>query len=193
MVIGFGLFSLLDENSNTGSSVGFQIIESVSAGLAIPTLLPALLAPLTNSDTALATGTWAFMRSFGVTWGVAIAGIIFTNRSEQLARSGAIANATVAAEFAGGAAYQDATVTFLDSLSAETRAQVIGVQNSSLRRSWHVAIAFGALGFLVALFLGEVPLRKELDSEFGMTEKGKTDDEKKDKEVTDKEIPPSTP
>jgi Major Facilitator Superfamily len=193
VLIGFGLFSLLDENSNTGSWVGFQMIESVGAGLAIPTLLPALLAPLTDRDTALATGTWAFMRSFGVTWGVAIAGIIFTNRSEQLARSGAIANATVAAGFVGGAAYQDATVTFLDSLSAETRAQVIGVQNSSLRRSWQVAIAFGALGFLVALFLGEVPLRKELDSEFGMTEKGKTDDEKKDKEVTDKKIPTSTP
>lgn len=85
IVIGFGLFSLLDENSNTGSWVGFQIIESAGAGLAIPTLL----APLNDKDTALAAGTWAFMRSFGITWGAAIAG--------------AIANAEVAAEFAGGA------------------------------------------------------------------------------------------
>lgn len=193
IAIGFGLFSLLDETSNTGSWVGFQIIESVGAGLAIPTLLPALLAPLTDSDTALATGIWASVRSFGVTWGVAIAGTVFNNRSEQLARSGAIANAKVAAEFAGGAAYQDATATFLESLSAETRAQVIGVQSSSLRRSWQVAIAFGVLGFLVALFIGEVPLRKELETEFGMTEKGKTHDDMGDKEVTEKEMAPSTP
>lgn len=62
------------------------------------------------------------------------------------------------------------------------------MQNSSLRRSWQVAIA---LGFLAALFLGEEPLRKKLDSEFGITEK-ETDDEKKGKEATDKEIPPST-
>lgn len=145
IVVGFGLFSLLNENSSTGAWVGFQIIESVGTGLAIPTLLPALLAPLTDKDTALATGTWAFMRSFGITWGVAIAGTIFSGRAAQLAGSGAISsNATVAAEFMAGGAYQDATAQFLDSLSAETRAQVVVVQSSALKLSWQVGIAFGA-------------------------------------------------
>ncbi|KAJ5618956.1 hypothetical protein N7510_002940 [Penicillium lagena] len=171
VVVGFGMFSMLDQNSSVGAWVGFQIIESAGAGLAIPTLLPALLAPLTDKDTALAAGTWAFMRSFGVTWGVAIAGAIFSNRAEQLANSGAITNATVAAEFMDGGAYQSATANFLNSLSAETRAQITAVQNSSLQRSWQVAIAFAATGFLVAALLKEVPLRKELESEFGMTEK----------------------
>ncbi|KAK6851390.1 hypothetical protein PG995_012512 [Apiospora arundinis] len=171
LVIGFGLFSLLDEHSGTGAWVGFQVIESVGAGLAIPTLLPALLAPLTDADTALATGTWAFMRSFGVVWGVAIAGTVFNNRAVQLAP--AIGNATVAAGFEAGGAYQAATAQFLDSLSAETRAQVVGVQSLALERSWQVAIAFAAAGFLIAVVLKETPLRKELSSEFGMTEKEK--------------------
>ncbi|KAI0436082.1 major facilitator superfamily domain-containing protein [Xylaria telfairii] len=188
IVVGFGLFSLLNENSSTSAWVGFQVIESVGTGLAIPTLLPALLAPLTDKDTALATGTWAFMRSFGITWGVAIAGTIFSSRAAQLAGSGAISsNATVAAEFMAGGAYQDATSQFLDSLSAETRAQVVVVQSSALQLSWQVGIAFGALGFIAAVALKEVPLRTELDSEFGMTDKGKPNVEVA--ETTEKEIP----
>ncbi|KAI0105548.1 major facilitator superfamily domain-containing protein [Nemania sp. FL0031] len=174
IVVGFGLFSLLNQNSSTGAWVGFQIVEAFGVGLAIPTLLPALLAPLTDKDTALAAGTWAFMRSFGITWGVAVAGTIFSSRAAQLAGSGAISsNAMVAAQFMAGGAYQDATADFLDSLSAETRAQVVMVQSSALQRSWQVGIAFAGLGFIAAAMLKEVPLRKELDSEFGMTEKEK--------------------
>ncbi|GAW16653.1 hypothetical protein ANO14919_060890 [Xylariales sp. No.14919] len=185
IVIGFGLFSLLDENASTGAWVGFQIIESVGTGLAIPALLPALLAPLTDKDTALATGTWAFMRSFGITWGVAIAGTVFSSRAAQLAGSGAISSdAAVAAAFTAGGAYEAATAQFLESLSAETRAQVVMVQSSALRLSWQVGIAFGALGFVAAAVMKEVPLRKELDSEFGMTEKGKSNVEVK--ETTEK-------
>jgi MFS family permease len=81
IVVGFGLFTLLDENSSTGAWVGFQVLESFGAGLAMAAMLPALLAPLTDKDTALATGTWGFMRSFGVMWGVAVAGNIYTNRA----------------------------------------------------------------------------------------------------------------
>ncbi|KAK8091413.1 major facilitator superfamily protein [Apiospora kogelbergensis] len=149
LAVGFGLFSLLDEHSGAGAWAGFQLVESAGAGLAIPTLLPALLAPLSDGDTALATGTWAFARSFGIVWGVAVAGTL-----------------------AAGGAYQAAAGRFLDSLAAETRAQVVAVQSRALQRSWQVAIAFGALGFVMAVFLKEVPLRRELDSEFGMTEKG---------------------
>ncbi|KAI1171152.1 major facilitator superfamily domain-containing protein [Nemania sp. FL0916] len=172
IVVGFGLFSLLDERSSTGAWVGFQIIESVGTGLAIPTLLPALLAPLTDKDTALATGTWAFMRSFGVTWGVAIAGTVFSGRAAQLAGSGAISSdSMVAAEFMAGRAYQGATSQFLNALSPETRAEVVAVQSSALRRSWQVGIAFGALGFIAAVLLKEMALRKELDTEFGIMER----------------------
>ncbi|KAL6866450.1 hypothetical protein ACO1O0_002561 [Amphichorda felina] len=187
VVIGFGVFSTMDQHSSTGAWVGFQIIESMGAGLGIPVLLPALLAPLTDGDTALATGTWAFMRSFGVTWGVAIAGAVYSNRAEQLAGSGAITDREVAAQFAGGGAYRDATANFLDSLTEKARKEVIGVQSSALQRSWQVAIAFGAVGFLAAALLKEVPLRKELDTEFGILEEKDNGD--KQAETAGDEIP----
>ena len=172
IVIGFGLFSILDENSSTGAWVGFQVVESFGAGLSLASLLPALLAPLTDKDTALATGTWAFMRSFGIMCGVAVAGTIYSNRASQLASAGAIASdPAVAAQFIAGGAYAAADPHYLDSLSTQTRAEVIAVQASALQRSWQVAIAFGGVGVLAAAILKQVALRKENDTEFGMSEK----------------------
>lgn len=172
IVVGFGLFSLLDAGSSTGVWVGFQIVESFGAGLALAALLPALLAPLTDRDTAVATSTWGLMRSFGIMWGVAVAGTIFTSRAAQLARAGAIpSDAAVAARFEGGGAYAAADPNFLDSLAPQTRAEVIAVQSSALQRSWQVAIAFGGVGLIAAVLMRQVPLRKENDTNFGMVEK----------------------
>ncbi|KAJ2988779.1 hypothetical protein NUW58_g3802 [Xylaria curta] len=190
-VVGTGLFLLLDENSSTGAWVGFQIIKSIGGGLAVPTLMPAFLAPLTDKDTAIATATSIFVYSFGGILGAAIASTIFSSRAAQLAGSGAISsNATVAAEFMAGGAYQHATAKFIDSLSIETRAQVVMVQRSALQRLWQVGIAFAALGLIAAAMLKEVPLRKELNSEFRMIEKDKRNKEMV--EITVKEASAST-
>jgi len=178
MVVGFGVFTLLDENSSTGAWVGFQAIESAGTGLVVPALLPAVMASLTEADTALATSTWAFMRSFGMTWGLAVSAAVFNNRADQLAGSGAIADPAAAAMLQGGRAYGASTAQFLDSLAPETRAQVVRVLAVSLQRVWQIGIPFAGVAFLFAFLLKEVPLRKELESEFGMTEK-----EKKTKEV----------
>lgn len=188
IVIGFGLFTLLDENSSTGAWVGFQVIESFGAGLGVGAMLPALLAPLTDKDTALATATWGFMRSFGVMWGVAIAGTIYTNRAAQLASSGAIGDETVAAEFMAGGAYGAAQVHYLDALSPETRAQVVQVQSMALQRSWQVAIAFGAAGVIAATIMRQVALRKENDTEFGMVDKKDKPTEEEAQAETEKKI-----
>jgi hypothetical protein len=189
IVVGFGLFSLLDENSSTAAWVGFQVVESFGAGLSLAALLPALLAPLTDKDTALATGTWAFMRSFGIVWGVAVGGTTYTNRATQLAESGAISsNATVAADFAAGKAYGDASAQFLESLSTQTRVQVIAVQSSALRRSWQVAIGFGAVGFIAAALMRQIPLRKELETDFGIDEKKGKPVEEVAKGTTEKDM-----
>lgn len=153
--------------SSTGAWVSFQIVESFGAGLGIGAMLPALLAPLTDKDTALATATWGFMRSFGVLWGVAIAGTTYTTRTAQLARGGAISDAVVAAKFMAGGAY-GAEDDFLHSYSQQTRDQIIWVQNAALRRSWQVAIAFGAVGFIAVAVMKQIPLREKNDTDFGM-------------------------
>jgi MFS family permease len=167
IVISFGLFDLLDRNSSTGTWVGYQIIGSAGVGLIIATLLPAVMAPLSESDTALATATWGFLRSFGVIWGIAIPAAIFNSRFDELATTG-ITDPVIRGLLVNGQAYSHATAAFLDTLSASTRGQFIVVLNESLHRTWQVGIGFAALGFLFVFLEKEVPLRQELETEFGM-------------------------
>lgn len=170
MTAGFGLFSLLDAKSSTAEWVIFQAIEAAGAGLVIPALLPAVQAELTEADTALATSTWAFVRSFGMIWGATIPAAIFNNMFDQL--SDRISDPAVVAMLTGGKAYQSATKMFLDSLQDRVvRSQVINVFSDSLKTMWYVALAFAGLGFILVIAEREVPLRKELETEFGMVEK----------------------
>lgn len=167
MIVGFGLLSLLDAKSSTAEWVIFQAIEAAGAGLVIPTLLPAVQAELTDADTALATSTWAFVRSFGMIWGATIPAAIFNNRVSQLSeRAG---DAGVVEALGNGKAYEHATRTFLDSLpDVKLRSLVISIFVDALKTMWYVAIAFAGFGFLIVIIEKEIPLRKELDTEFGM-------------------------
>jgi hypothetical protein len=174
IIVGFGLLTLLNQDSSAGAWIGYQIIESAGVGLVIATLLPAAMAALTEADTALATATWAFMRSFGVTWGSAIPAAIFNNRFDHLAKTH-ITDPALREQLRNGQAYEHATKAFRDSLAPVPRAQFVWVLNQSVRSTWWVAIAFAALGFLIINFEKEIPLRKELQTEFGMAERKETE------------------
>ncbi|KAL8727611.1 MAG: hypothetical protein Q9166_005919 [cf. Caloplaca sp. 2 TL-2023] len=176
MVIGFGLFTLLSADSSTAEWVIYQGIEAAGAGLIIPALLPAVQAPLTDADTALATSTWAFVRSFGLVWGATIPAAIFNNRFDQLAPS-RIQDPAIVSIVSGGEAYQHATRIFLDSLPNDVRVQVKSVFLASLRRTWQVAIGFAGLGFALVSLEKEIKLRQELDTDFGMKTKEKKEGE----------------
>lgn len=167
MAVSFGLFSLLDENSSTAAWVLFQMIMAVGLGLIVPTLLPMVQAELTDADTGSVTGAWTFLRSFGMTWGVTIPSTIFNARTTQL--SVRIQDPSVVSLLTGGQAYEHATKEFVDSITDPVvRTQVISVFSDSLKRMWQVGIAFVALGFLVVFIEKEVPLRNELDTEYGI-------------------------
>ena len=172
MVIGFGLFSTMSANSSMAEWVIYQAIEAAGGGLVIPALLPAVQAPLTDADTALATSTWAFVRSFGLVWGATIPAAIFNNRFDQLAPR-RIQDPTVVAQLSGGKAYQHATRLFLESLPDEVSRQVTSVFLASLKRTWQTAIGFAALGFVLVSLERELKLRQELDTEFGINTKEK--------------------
>jgi cyanate permease len=68
VVIGLGCLTLLGPDSSAGLWVTFQAIISAGLGFLLSTTLPATLAPLEERDVATATGTWAFLRSFGMIW-----------------------------------------------------------------------------------------------------------------------------
>ncbi|KPM45218.1 hypothetical protein AK830_g1350 [Neonectria ditissima] len=171
-LVGLGLFTLLDRNSSTGDWIGFQIVYAMGTGMLFPTLLPALLAPLSESDTALATATWSFVRSFGMVWGTAVPASIFNTRSDKLAAK-LIQDTTLRAKISEGQAYEHATSAFLGTLSPDARVQVTQLFVQSLRQTWLVSLAFAAIGFLCVYLEKEVPMRSELETKYGMEEKQK--------------------
>ncbi|KAF2501923.1 MFS general substrate transporter [Lophium mytilinum] len=182
MVLGFGLYTLLDEKSSTAEWVVYQAVESMGAGLVVGVLLPAIQAKLTDADTAKSTATFGFVRSFGLVWGSAIPAAVFNSRLAELV--GKIEDLGVRAMLADGHAYEHATRDFVKSLSVESgaRQQVVGVFVESLKRTWQVGIAFTGIAFLLTFLEESVELRKDLDTEYGMED---LKEKEKEKRMTD--------
>ncbi|KAF2271624.1 major facilitator superfamily protein [Westerdykella ornata] len=184
MTIGFGLFTLLRASSSTAAWVLFQAVEAAGAGVIVSVLLPAIQAPLSQKDVATATGTFAFVRSFGIVWAVTVPATIFNHRLAQLANA-RVSDPDVRAALSGGAGYEHATRAFLDSLSVPVRREVVGVYTDTLKLIWQVGIGIAGLGFCLVAVEKQISLQKDLDTEFGVKDKeasesapGEKDEEK---------------
>ena len=187
LTIGFGCSSLLDQTSPTAVWVILQLIVAAGLGACIPAQLPAIQANLTESHTALSTATWAFVRSLGQIWGVAIPAAVFNNRVEQLLPS-SITDTTVQAQLANGKAYEHATAAFVRNLDPNTKRQVVNVFVQALRRAWLIGLVFAGVSVLAVGFEKRTALRKELETDFGLREKrqaGDDGEEGKDSDRTD--------
>lgn len=164
--IGSGLLSILDAKSSKAAWAGFQIIAAGGTGIIMTSILPSILAALSESDVAVATGTYSFVRSFGFVWGVTLPSIAFNGQFNRYLYR--IANATVRAELANGAAYGYASGGMIRQLPNGTRLEVIGVYVDALKTVWQVVLAFSCLGFFCVFIEKHVELRKELHTEFGL-------------------------
>ncbi|KAI0385510.1 major facilitator superfamily domain-containing protein [Hypomontagnella monticulosa] len=165
--IGLGLFSILREDSSTGEWIGFQIIASGGTGLIFTATLPSTLAALPESDVAVATGTYSFVRSFGFVWGATMAAIAFNGQVD--AHLNIVADPEVRSSLADGGAYANAGS--LTRLPEPSRSQVIEVYELALRATWLVFVGIACLGFLVTFAEKHVELRKDHSTEFGLTKK----------------------
>ncbi|KAJ8129760.1 hypothetical protein O1611_g3870 [Lasiodiplodia mahajangana] len=167
-LLGLGIFTLLDENSSLAEIVIFQAISAAAGGLVLNTLLPGVQAQLPESYQASVTAAWAFIRSFGSIWGVAVPAAIFNNRFSQLLGE-RVTDPQVREVFDGGNnAYENAYADFIKSFPPQSQTELIGVYSDTLHFMWQISLAFAAVNFLIIIFEKQVPLRTELETEFGM-------------------------
>ena len=166
--IGMGLFSLLKQDSSVAEWVIFQCITAMGAGMVLNILLPSFQAPIEEVDQAAATATWCFIRTFGNVWGVAIPGVIFNNRIDD--RAYQISDLTARQLLLGGNAYQYVSASFVDSYPEPVRSQIRNVYKDAMQLVFQVGIAFAGLAFLLVFLEKEVPLRTELETEYGLKE-----------------------
>ncbi|RYP09156.1 hypothetical protein DL765_008547 [Monosporascus sp. GIB2] len=171
--IGAGLLSMLDENSSTGAWIGFQVIAAGGVGFIFTVSLPSTLAALAESDVAVATGTYAFMRTLGFVWGVTMSSITFNGQID--AYLDFVSDPLVRRLLADGAAYSYAAGIGGDSggindLPEPSRSQVIDVYVQALRVVWLVFIGISCIGFFSTFIEKHIVLRKEHDTEFGLVQ-----------------------
>ncbi|KPM41004.1 hypothetical protein AK830_g5535 [Neonectria ditissima] len=169
MTTGVGTLALLKKDSPTVAWVLIQAFPAVGSGFLLNTLLPAFQASLAESDQASATGMWAFIRSFGLVWGVAVASAIFNSYVKQY--SSLIDDPFARETLSNGDAYGSATRAFVMQFDEPTRGQIRDVFLKALKRVFMISVAFGGTAFVAALFEKDIPLRKELDTEYGLEER----------------------
>ncbi|KAL2684698.1 hypothetical protein Neosp_005784 [[Neocosmospora] mangrovei] len=178
MTLGVGLLAILKEDSPDAAWILIQFLPAIGSGFLLNTLLPAFQASADEIDQAAATGTWCFMRTFGTIWGVAIAGTVFNSYTKQYAHM--IDNEVAREVLSSGDAYASATRAFVMQFEEPIRGQIRHVFMLALRKVYVISVAFGGLAFLLALFEKDIPLRKDLDTQYGLEEK--TPDDLKGKE-----------
>ncbi|KAI1328160.1 putative multidrug resistance protein fnx1 [Xylariaceae sp. FL0255] len=178
--LAYGLFSRLNETSTTGYWVGIQIIGAVGIGIITPVTLPTILTPLPESDVAVGTATWAFMRGFGTIWGAAIPLAVFNSRANSLAaaRLPGQVNESIRQMLSNGGAYTLAAGGSLNSAldlsnNLSLAVTIRGIYSDSLKLCWQVGLAFALLGFLLTFVAKEIPMRTELETEFGLVDEAR--------------------
>lgn len=164
--LGIGLFAILNRTSNKAIWVILQLFTAIGQGFLATTILPAIQAALPVGETAAATGTYAFLRSFGFVWGVTIPSIVFNAQID--ANLGIVSDASLAGDLAGGHAYGQAASGIVRDASNQAHNEVAEVYRRALEVVWEVAVALGLLGFLLSFMTKHVELRKEIDSDFGL-------------------------
>ncbi|XDG09112.1 hypothetical protein ABKA04_008727 [Annulohypoxylon sp. FPYF3050] len=167
--VGLGLFALQWEGSTTAEWATYQSIGALGGGVVLETLLPAFQAPVPEKDQAAATATWAFIRTVGGVWGVAIPATIFNNRVDQLVHT--VSDPQARQLLAGGGAYSHASASFVKSFPDPAVAEIRAVYREALKLVFLTAVAFGGVATLLFLLEKDVPLRQQLETEYGLTEK----------------------
>ncbi|PYH78573.1 MFS general substrate transporter [Aspergillus uvarum CBS 121591] len=165
---GVALFSLLNNNSPARDWAGFQVLFGAGLGMIFSSTLPPIQAVLPESEVATATATWAFVRSLGCIWGIAIPTSIFNTRVQQLLS--VVSDGPLRKRLANGGAYALAAEGLIKSLQgqADLQREVLRLYEDGLRWVWWMAVPFGVIGFLLCFPIREVKLREELVTEFGL-------------------------
>ncbi|KAJ5852271.1 efflux pump fus6 [Penicillium soppii] len=168
LTIATGLFSLLDDQSPAREWAGFQVLFGAGSGMIFSSTLPPIQASLPESDVATATSTWAFMRSFGCIWGIAIPTTVFNARVQELLYR--VSDVSLRGKLANGGAYAMASDGLMRSLkdTPQLMEEVLSVYQESLQWVWWIAIPFGGIGLLLCIPIRQLALSEDLQTEFGL-------------------------
>ncbi|KAI0654613.1 iron permease [Cubamyces menziesii] len=166
IIVGFGVLSILDENSSRAAYIGSQVPLGVGLGIIwISTQFP-ILAPLPYSNSAHALAFFTFMRCFAQSWGIVVGGTILQN---ELLKN--LPDA-FRVQSPGGVQIAYAVIPAISSLPATLKDEVRAVFARATRLIWQVMIGVSGAGLLSVLLMREEKLRQDMDEQWGLREDG---------------------
>jgi hypothetical protein len=156
-----------------GAWIGFQIVPSAGIALIYTSTMPSTLATLKEEDVTMVTATYSFVRSFGLLWGITIAGIVFNGQVN--AHLDLIGDESLREVLEDAAAYSFAAREGgLGGLHNQQRLrEIVSVYVRALRVLWLVAMAIALIGFIRVPIERSLPLEKTHKMDFGMKEEKK--------------------
>jgi hypothetical protein len=156
--IGAGLLCLLEPDTPVRHWIPLNIPVGIGTGMLFPSMALAIQAACTPALNAQATAFYSFLRTFGQSIGVAVAGVVFQNafRNELLQ----IPELTsVAEEYS-----RDATIVVRvinEMADGPVKDALVEAYAGALRSIWYALIGFSGVGFLLSLLVRSYSLQQE--------------------------------
>ncbi|PZT71055.1 MFS transporter [Streptomyces sp. SW4] len=161
LVMGAGLFLMSRMDAATGSWLEslYMFVLGTGIGLSMQVLMIAVQNTVAYADLGTSTSGVTFFRTLGSSFGTAVFGTIYANALTGNLREGvAAASATGAADpsvIAGAATSPEG----LHGLPPRAAAPIVDAYADTIQTVFLWTVPVALLGFLVALFLKQVPLR----------------------------------
>lgn len=108
-------------------------------------------------ESVAASALWEYLRLFGTIWGISIPAATFNSRFAV--ESYRISDAAVRGTLGRGNAYSHVSGTYISSLNAVTRHEVVGVYLDALKVVWYVCLGLSVIALAVVFFEKEVVMR----------------------------------
>ncbi|GAB1814986.1 MDR family MFS transporter [Mycobacterium sp. MUNTM1] len=156
MAVAFFLMSRMDPSTSAVVQSLFLVILGAGIGMCMQTLVLIVQNTSSFDDLGVATSGVTFFRTIGSSFGAAIFGSLFTNFLHSRIGPALLASRAPAAAAASPEA--------LHRLPREAAAPIVAAYADSLTQVFLWAVPVALVGFVLALFLREVPLQEFHDS-----------------------------
>lgn len=156
MAVAFFLMSRMDPSTSVFVQSLFLVILGAGIGMCMQTLVLIVQNTVGFDDLGVATSGVTFFRTIGSSFGAAIFGSLFTNFLHSRIGPAMVASRAPAAAAASPEA--------LHRLPREAATPIVAAYSESLTQVFGWAVPVALVGFVLALFLRQVPLRELHDS-----------------------------
>ncbi|MBV8084485.1 MAG: MFS transporter [Chloroflexi bacterium] len=160
--LGMILLSRMDETTSGALTTLYMVVVGLGIGLVMQVLVIAAQNAVEQRDLGVATSSATFFRQIGASFGVAVFGAIFNNQLTAKVAALLAANHVPSSALSGGVNQAFSNPSALSSLPPALQQQFLHAFASSLDVVFLAGAPLVLVAFIVAWFLPELPLRKQV-------------------------------